>query len=227
MVATRQPTPNELAKVNEFLRLVKSNRDNVSACLNSGRAVRDAQIWIDSQGAEFTKNFPRAWRGAPDQAEFENIARRATLLERYASGLEGGTLFFRLDAAGGDIEIVYPEKEGGPPAFSLGIVPLVIAIVVGVVLLAGAITTAIAFYMDTRKKESEERRRIAELDAAAAKAGGDVAARWNQYKKDNAKANGGFFDKLGESFGSITVIGGLVALAIIGSKWDAGRRAAK
>jgi outer membrane murein-binding lipoprotein Lpp len=224
MATTRQPTPGELQKVNRFLRLVKDNRSNVAQCLNTGRAARDVQGWIDSQGLGGV--LPRTWNGATDQAEFDNIARRATLLERYAFGLETGSIFFRV--FGDDIEIVIPAPapEGSPPGYSLGIVPLVIAIVVGVVLLAGAITTAIGFYMNTRAKEAEERKRIAELDAAAARAGGDVAARWNAYKKDNAAANEGFFGKLGSNLGIVAVVGGIIALAIIGSKYASGKRAA-
>jgi hypothetical protein len=223
----REPTTTELAKVTRFFREVYGNRQRVIDCLNAGRAARSSQVWIDSQGLGVA--LPRVWNDAIDGPRFANIARRATLLERYVAGLEMRHFYFRLTADGSDIEIATDatsKKENVPPAYSFGIVPLVIALVVGVVLLAGAITTAIAFYMDTRKTEAETKKRIAELDAAAAKAGGDVAARWNAYKKDNAAENDGFFGKLGSNLGILAVVGGVVALAIIGSKtYSSTRRA--
>ena len=226
-MATREPTPNELEKVKRFFGVVYSNRQRVIDCLNAGRAARSSQKWIDSQGLH--GSFPLVWDDAFDSPRFATIARRATLLETYVSELEMRRLVFRLTSDGSDIEIVSEgaPKEKTPPAFSFGIVPLVIAIVVGVVLLAGAITTAIAFYTNMRKTEADTKKRIAELDAAAARAGGDVAARWNAYKKDNAAENDGFFGKLGSNLGIIAVVGGLIALAIIGSKtYSSTRRAA-
>jgi len=225
-MATREPTPYELEKVKRFFGVVYSNRQRAIDCLNAGRAARSAQKWIDSQGLH--GSFPLVWDDAFDSPRFATIARRATLLETYVSELEMRRLVFRLTADGSDIEIVSESapKEKTPPAFSFGIVPLVIAIVVGVVLLAGAITTAIAFYTNMRKTEADTKKRIAELDAAAARAGGDVASRWNAYKKDNAAENDGFFGKLGSNLGIIAVVGGIIALAIIGSKYASGKRAA-
>jgi len=136
-------------------------------------------------------------------------------------------VYFRPTTDGRDIDIaiapVASPEQYPAPVFSLGFLPLVIVIGVVVVFLAAAITTAIGFYEDSKKQEDATKKRIAELDAEAAKAGGDVAARWKQYKSDNAKANGGILASLGENMGTIAVVGGLIALAIIASKAFGGR----
>ncbi len=217
---TATPTSDQQRKAERFCAAVVSARSGVERCLNTGKAARDCQAWITAN--KYGAILPSTWNGKPDEDKFTTYARRATLLERYRAGLLDGSLAMR-DTPGivGDLNIVgpVPAPEGAPPVYSLGVIPLLaIVIVGGIVLLAAAITTALGFYASCKKAEEETKRKIADLDLAAAKAGGSVAANWDAFKKTNAEANGGILGALGKNLGIIAVIGGLIALAIIGSK---------
>jgi hypothetical protein len=216
-----------MARVERFAEIVISNRENVARCLNTGEAAKGCQAWIASQGLGAV--LPATFAPS-DEAEFQTIARRATLLERYVAEMQGGRLSFRPWPAGStdfDITTGAPAPEGGPPVFSFGVIPVLVIIVGAViVLLAAAITTAIGFYADVRRKEEETKRKIADLDLAAAKAGGSTASNWAEYKKTNAEANGGILGALGKNLGTIAIIGGIIAIAIIASKALPQRKAA-
>ena len=221
-----QPTAEQMARVERFAQIVISNRGNVERCLNTGQAARGVQAWIGSQG--LTMALPAVFSAA-DNEEFETIARRATLLERYVAELIAGRLSFRPWPDSGEIDITCaaPAPEGGPPVFSFGVIPI-LAIIVGavVVLLAAAITTSLGFYANVRKKEEETKQKIGDLDLAAAKAGGSTASNWAAYKAANAEANGGILGALGKNLGTIAIVGGLIALAIVASKALPQRKAA-
>jgi len=224
-VSSVQPTAEQMARVERFAGIVISNRGNVERCLNAGQAARGVQAWRDSQGlgAVLPSTF-----AAGDDAEFQTIARRATLLERYVAEMQAGRLSFRPWPADEiDITTAAPAPEGGPPVYSFGVIPI-LAIVVGavIVLLAGAIATSLGFYANVRAKEEETKKKIADLDLAAAKAGGSTASNWAAYKAANAEANGGILGALGKNLGTIAIIGGLIALAIVASKALPQRKAA-
>lgn len=226
---TATPTPEQHRKAERFCAAVESARASVERCLNAGKSARDCQAWIAAN--KYGAILPSTWNGASDEARFTTIARRATLLERYRAGLLAGSLGMR-DTPGivGDLNIVgpVPAPEGSPPVYSLGVIPLLaIVIVGGVVLLAAAITTALGFYASTKKAEEETKRKIADLDLAASKAGGSVAANWKAFKDANAEANGGILGALGKNLGIIAVVGGLIALAIVASKALPQRREAR
>lgn len=224
IAGTREPTAYELAKVREFIDTVHKARPLVERALNCGRALRRAQAWIDARG--YGAILPRVWTPAPDSAYFERLAFRATLLERYAYGLETNELFFRLTPDGKDIEIVTPPGESVPPAYALGIAPLVVVALVAGVLIVAAIAVAIAMIADYFKTESLTKKKIAELDSAAAKAGGAVAANWKAYKDQNAAADGSILAELKPVLSTVAIVGGLIALAVIGSKVLPQRKAA-
>lgn len=217
---TATPTPAQAAKADRFVALVESKRRDVETALNAGQSAKRCQAWIDANG--YGSILPRTWNGAADEEKFTTIARRATLLERYRTGLIGGSLGMRdTPAIAGDLSIVgpMPAPEGAPPVYSLGVIPLLAIVVVGgIVLLAAAITTAIGFYSDTRAEEEQTKRKIADLDAAAAKAGGSVAANWTAFKQANADADGGILGALKGGIGSLV----LVAL-ILGGVYVAGK----
>lgn len=220
-----QPTAEQMERVERFAQIVISNRGNVERCLNAGQAARGVQNWIGSQG--LTMALPAVFSAA-DVEEFETIARRATLLERYVAELQAGRLSFRpWPVAEIDITTSAPAPEGGPPVYSFGVLPI-LAIIVGavIVLLAGAIATSLGFYANVRKKEEETKQKIADLDLAAAKAGGSTASNWAAYKATNAEANGGILGALGKNLGTIAIVGGLIALAIVASKALPQRKAA-
>lgn len=229
MATTRPPTAEETRTAERFVSGVLGNRSTVKRCLDAGAAARDCQAWINSQGLAGV--LPSTWRGAPDEDAHATIARRATVLERYAADLQmGGRIYVQNNSAiAGDLNLVIPAPypEGGPPVYSLGVIPILV-IVVGaiVVLIAAAITTSLGFYANVRAKEEETKKRIADLDLAAAKAGGSTAANWKAFKDANAEANGGILGALGKNLGSIAVFGGLIALAIILSKSLPERKAA-
>lgn len=223
MTTTREPTAAEARLATRFTDLVKSKRAAITRCLNTGQAAADAQRWIDSHG--YGGILPRVWNDASDRPTFETIARRATVLEKYVTGLEARSVYFQPTTDGRDIDIVSPVAASQEewPTYSLGILPLIIVGVV-IVLVAAAIATAIGFYESAKKSEEETKRRLADLDLAAAKAGGSVASNWKQYKADNAKANGGILGALGENMGTIAIGGVLIALVIIFSKAFGGSR---
>jgi hypothetical protein len=215
IAGTREPTAAELAKVRQFIAKVHEARPLVERALNCGRAMRRAQAWIDARG--YGAILPRVWTPATDGAYFEQMAFRATLLERYAYGLETNELFFRLTPDGNDIEIVSPPGESVPPAYALGNPLIIVAIVAGVLIVA-AIAVAIGMIVDYFKTESLTKKKIAELDSAAAKAGGDVAKNWKAYKDQNAAADGSILAELKPVLSTVAIVGGLIALAVIGSK---------
>ena len=223
IAGTREPTAAELAKVRQFIAKVHEARPLVVRALDSGRACRRAQAWIDARG--YGAILPRVWNPVPDTARMEQLAFRATLLERYAYGLEVQDLFFRLTPDGNDIEILATPGESVPPAYALGNPLIIVAIVAGVLIVA-AIAVAIGMIVDYFKTESLNKKAIADLDAAAAKAGGAVAANWKAYKDQNAAADGSFLAELKPVLGTVAIVGGLIALAIIASKVLPQRKAA-
>ena len=69
---------------------------------------------------------------------------------------------------------------------------------------------------------------LAELDAAAANAGGDVAKNWAAYKKQNAAADNGFLGSLGDNIGLIAGLGAVVmVLVFVSQTWGKSRSEAK
>jgi hypothetical protein len=157
------------------------------------------------------------WTPGTDTPYFEQMAFRATLLERYAYGLEVQDLFFRLTPDGKDIEICATPGESVPPSYALGNPLIIVAIVAGVLIVA-AIAVAIGMIVDYFKTDSVNKKAIADLDFAASKAGGAVAANWKAYKEQNAANDGSFLAALKPAIGTIAIVGGLIALAVIGSK---------
>jgi hypothetical protein len=214
----REATTSEQRIADRFISLVQSKRAAIEATLNTGRAARKAQTWIDANG--YRAALPVV-STAVDLVGFNKIAQRATLLEQYQAGLVGRSLGFRLTASGSDLDVLSETKtESTPPAFGIiWYIPIGAA-----VLIAAALSVAVSFYESAEKSREETKRRMAELDLAAAKAGGDVASRWETYKKDHKDEDGGFLGSLGKGLGGVAVAGAAILLIVLLSRSGSGSK---
>jgi len=205
----REATTSEQRIADRFVSLVQSKHAAIESTLNAGRAAFKAQTWIRANG--YSKILPVV-STTMDFVDFNMIAKRATLLEQYQAGLVGGSLGFRLTASGNDLDIVTDTKTESTPA-AFGVV-WYIPVGVVAVLIASALSVAVSFYESAEKAREETKRRMAELDLAAAKSGGDVASRWEKYKEEHKDEDGGFLHDL-KSGVSMVLLAGL-ALVLFG-----------
>lgn len=196
---TREATPAEAAPVYRFISLVRSKRKMVSRVLEGGKALWDCQQWLNSRGLSYGPVFV----DATDGKRLQVLGARASKLEEYASGLETQKLFFRPNAENTEISIFAPllsESAHVWEGISLGLVPLII-VVAGIVLVAAALTTAIAFYMDAEKEETIYKKRALELDKWALQQDPATKAAWAKFKTENRKANPSFWEGLQDTLG--------------------------
>ena len=216
----REATAAEARFADRFVALVQSKRAAIETTLNAGRAALKAQAWIDSNG--YTSILPRVANPATDTIAFNAIAKRATLLEQYQAGLVGGSLGFRLNSRGDDLDVVTDVKSETTPA-AFGLV-WYIPIGVVAVLIAAALSVAVGFYESAEKSREETKRKMAELDLSAARAGGDVASRWETYKKEHKDEDGGFLGSLGKGLGGVAVAGAAILLIVLLSRSGSGSK---
>jgi hypothetical protein len=218
---TREATPAEAKPVSRFVELVRSKRRMISRVLEGGNALWDCQQWLNSNGLSYGPVFVDSTDGKRLQA----IGARASKLEDYASGLETQKLFFRPNADNTEISIFAPLLAESAPVWenvSLGLVPLII-VVAGIVLVAAAITTAIAFYMDAEKEETIYKKRALDLDAWALKQDPATVAAWKQFKEQNRKANPSFWEGLQDTLGGFLPFAAIALVAMVLMKSSSSR----
>lgn len=209
---TREATPAEAKPVYRFVALVRGKRKLITRTLEGGKALWDCQQWLNSRGLSYGPVFV----DATDGKRLQIIGARASKLEEYASGLETQKLFFRPNADNTEISIYAPLLSESAPVwegFSLGLVPLII-VVAGIVLVAAAITTAIAFYMDAEKEETIYKKRALDLDAWALKQDPGTVAAWKQFKEQNRKANPSFWEGLQDTLGGFLPFAAIALIAM-------------
>lgn len=220
-LVTREPSSAEARPALRFLELVRSKRKMIARVLEGGKALWDCQQWLNSRGLSYGPVFI----DSTDGKRLQVIAARATKLEDYASGLETQKLYFRPNADNTEISIFAPLLSESAPVwegFSLGLVPLII-VVAGIVLLAAAITTAIAFYMDAEKEETIYMKRALELDKWALQQDPATKAAWKTFKDQNRKANPSFWEGLQGTLGGFLPFAAIALIAMVMMKSSSSR----
>ena len=218
-LVTREPSSAEARPAVRFLALVRSKRRLISRVLEAGKALWDCQQWIASRGLSYGPVLVDQVDGARLQA----IGSRATKLEDYASGLESQKLYFRPNADNTEISIFAPLlSESAPVWEGLGLVPLII-VVAGIVLVAAAITTAIAFYMDAEKEETIYKKRALDLDKWALQQDPATKAAWKEFKEQNRKANPSFWEGLQDTLGGFLPFAAIALIAMVMMKSSSSR----
>jgi len=204
----RSPTARELELVRRFIARVQGKRSAVNLALQTGSAAASAQKWFTDNGIAY----PSTVFNDDDKAIFEDLARKATLLEKYASALQLGKVFFRPNDAGDDFAILVEKRTSESPdswqgvgfAGPEGAIPLALILVVaGVVLVTVAISTASAFYQWANAKREEKKKAVAQLDAWATSQGGSTLANWKAFKEENKKENSSFWEDIGGKLGGV------------------------
>lgn len=199
-LVTREPTSAEARPALRFIDLVRSKRKLITRALEGGKALWDCQQWLNARGLSYGPVFVDATDGRRLQA----IGARASRLEEYASGLETQKLYFRPNTDNTEISIFAPLLSESAPVWegvSLGLIPLII-VVAGIVLVAAAITTAIAFYTDAQKEETIYKKRALDLDKWALQQDPATKAAWQTFKEQNRKQNPSFWEGLQDTLGS-------------------------
>jgi len=212
-LVTREATETEARPVYRFVELVRSKRAMIARVLEGGKALWDCQQWLNSRGLSYGPVFSDSTDGKRLQA----IGARATKLEDYASGLETQKLYFRPNADNTEISVFAPLLSESAPVwegFSLGLVPLII-VVAGIVLVAAAITTAIAFYMDAEKEETIYKKRALDLDKWALQQDPSTQAAWKAFKEQNRKANPSFWEGLQDTLGGFLPFAAIALIAMV------------
>lgn len=136
-------------------------------------------------------------------------------LERYGIRIDRGDVMV-YGAAG--------DKEPGPGVDATGL-GVVWFIVVGLVLIIGAIVTTEALDYSARKEEIGLKKQLADLNAKMAKEPQDVRAAWDSFQKSPPfSQEKSIWDKLGEGVSNALSMLAIGALVLFGVKaWSAAR----
>jgi len=167
-----------------------------------------ANEWAKSKGVAF-----QTWN-QNDRDRIDLLLKRTNLMEQYLSNvvLQKWGVQFR----NGDIDITAPagEKNEGLTWQGLGAVIIPVLVIAGVVVLSSATVWVTKMITDSQKSETEDRKKVRELDFEIVKNHPDKTAAWTEFKKQNEKLQ----KKAGISFGGALGGGlgiGLIALGAI------------
>ena len=226
----RPPTDAERAVFERFKQQVIKSRVQIQRTLIAGSICRDLQAAID----KYMIFYGPVWTKA-ETVEMENLARRASTLERYVTGLESGALVFRV--ADGDLIVLSDlAKAQRPEGYEwqeyAGLGFLAYALIAGFVLVAAAYAVSVGLETSAKKAETDYRKRLLDADKWASSVGGDTALMWNKFRQNSASKtpeHKSFWDSL---MGGLSKVGsalpwiglGLLGLWIV-KEWSKGRAA--
>lgn len=212
-VPTRDPTGAEARVFRRCQKLLRDMRPRVECLIAAGSAMGYAEEFRRSYGLEGGIGVPPFLTNA-DAARIARIVERANLAERAVAGLETGMFGLRLTPDGDDCD-VYDLRSGDVQG--LGVIPLIPLIVVGIVLVVGALAAYItSVVQESIEVEADLRRRKMELDSQMAKQPADVRQAYGEFQKTDPYAKEkSIWDSLKEGIGNAAGIGLLVLLGML------------